>query len=132
MKAPNPRRRRGNPKAKKVAPPPVGANLAQAAEACRYVGSPYHKDRPGFAGMPRHRPDASLCPGNLANRRRLVEGWLQDAVRAGHTGTWDRGFPRYVWYRQGGTVFEACPNSPGSGEYHGYPLESCQQVRGLP
>ena len=60
MKAPNLRRQRGNPKAQKVAPPPVGANLAQVAAACRYVGSAYHKDRPSFAGMPRHRPDASL------------------------------------------------------------------------
>ena len=132
MKAPG-FRRRGNPRARRIAPPPAGVNLPQVAATCHYVGSVYHKDRPGFAGTPgSRRPDASLCPGNLANHRSLVETWLRDAVRAGHTGTWEKGFPRHVWSRQDGAVFEARQGSPGSGEYHGYPLEPWQHVRGLP
>ena len=45
--------RRDNPKARKVAPPPEGTDLAQVAESCRYVvDNPYHKARPGSAGTP--------------------------------------------------------------------------------
>lgn len=126
-----PRRQRDNPKARKVVPPPRGADLAQVAAACHYVGSVYHKDRPGFAGTPHRRPDASLCPGGLAKRQGRIEGWLREAVRVGRTGAWDGGFPRYVWHREGDTVFEACQGPPGSGAYHGYPLEPWQHVRGL-
>ena len=65
------------------------------------------------------------------NRRDLVEGWLRSAVRAGRFGAWDGGYPRYVWHRQDELVFEARQGSPGSGEYHGYPLEPEQRVQGL-
>ena len=123
---------RANPKARRVQPPPDGIDLRQVAESCTYVGSPYHKDRPGFAGIPRgRRPSASLCPPDLANRRDLVEGWLRSAVRAGRFGAWDGGYPRYVWHREGEIVFEARQGSPGSGQYHGYPLEPEQPVQGL-
>ena len=121
---------RGNPKARKVVAPPHGVDLAEVAESCRYVGSPYHKDRPSFAGTShRRRPDANICPPDLANSRDRVERWLQDAVRAGQVGKWEHGFPRYVWHREGDTVFEARHGS--SGEYHGYPLAPTQRVRGL-
>ena len=59
-----PRLRRNNPKAGRVREPPSGIDLAQVAESCRSVGSPYHQDSPSFAGMPRgRRPDASICAG---------------------------------------------------------------------
>ena len=108
--------------------------MARVAESCRYaVDNPYHKTRPGSAGTPpRRRPDASLCPDALADRRARVERWLRDAVRAGHVGMpWEGGFPRYVWRREGDTVFEARQGAPGSGEYHGYPLTPRQRVRRL-
>lgn len=77
------------------------------------------------------RPGASLCLPELANSRDLIEAWLRDAVRAGRTGAWDGGYPRYVWHREGTVVFEARQGSPGSGAYHGYPLDPAQQVQGL-
>lgn len=122
---------RANLKARKIQPPPDGIDLTQVAESCRYVGSPYHKDVPGFAGVPHRRPTASLCPRTLAARRPRIQQWLRDAVRSGRVGAWDGGYPRYVWHREGDIVFEARHGSPGSGEYHGYPLEPSQTVRGL-
>lgn len=123
---------RNNPKARRVVAPPRDVVLAEVAESCRYVGSPYHKDRPSFAGTShRRRPDASICPPYLADCRDRVENWLREAVSAGQVGVWDRGFPRYVWYREGEVVFEARQGAPGSGEYHGYPLSPMQRVRGL-
>ena len=123
---------RDNPKARRVQRPPPGVDLARVADSCRYVGSPYHKATRSFAGTARgRRPDASLCPGDLVDSRDRVECWLRQAVRAGRVGAWDGGFPRYVWHREGDTVFEARQGSPGSGEYHGYPLEPKQVVKGL-
>ena len=123
---------RGNPKARKVQAVPDGIDLRQVAESCTYVGSPYHKDAQGFAGIPRgRRPSASLCPQHLANRQELVEEWLRDAIRTGRTGAWIGGYPRYVWRREGEIVFEARQGSPRSDQYHGYPLEPEQQVQGL-
>lgn len=127
-----PRYQRDNPKARRVQRPPPGVDLVRVADSCRYVGSPYHKAAPSFAGTVRgRRPDASLCPGELADSRDRVEHWLREAVRAGRVGAWDGGFPRYAWHREGDTVFEARQGSPGSGEYHGYPLEPEQVVKGL-
>ena len=127
-----PSRQRNNPKARRILTPPPGIDLAEVAKACRYVGSPYHKGRASFAGTShRRRPDASLCPDYLAECPDLVERWFRDAIRAGQVGAWDRGFPRYVWHREGEVVFEARQGAPGSGEYHGYPLTPRQRVRGL-
>jgi len=126
-----PQFQRQNLKARKVHEPPSGVDPAEIAKNCRHVGSPYHKDVPSSDGTPPvHRPDASICPRHLANHHQLVEGWLRDAVKAGHTGAWHRGYPRRVWYRDGETVYEALQTLPG--KYHGYPLEPEQTVRGLP
>ena len=114
-------------------PCPEGVDLAGVAKKCRYLGSPYHKDRRSFAGAPAsRRTTGSICPPELAPERERVEGWLQSAVASGHTGEWRGGFPQRVWHREGQTVFEALQGAPGSGEYHGYPLEPWQTVRGLP
>ena len=76
-----PRFQRHNPKARKISAPPWGVDLAEVAESCRYVGSPYHKDRPSFAGTTyRRRPDASMCPRDLADCRERVECWLREAI----------------------------------------------------
>lgn len=107
-------------------------NLQQVAKLSRYVGSVYHKDIPSFAGpMSSPRPDASLCPRTLTDQQ-LVQTWLRTGIRNGHTGAWRNGYPQYVWYRHCGTVYEARQGSPGSGEYHGYPLQPEEVVRGLP
>lgn len=125
------RRRRRNPKDRKVLPPPAEVSLAEVARKCRYVGSPYHRTIPGPAGRPVYRPGKSSCPKELQRNPRLVQCWLEDAVRRGHCGEFERGFPRLVWRRDGEMVFEARQGTPGSGEYHGYVLEPDELVRGL-
>jgi hypothetical protein len=132
MAAKRPSHKRDNPKQRRVRPVPEGVSLAQAASNCRYVGNPYHKDVPSFAGVTRApRPDASLCPRELANARELVEGWLRTAILGGRCGVWEQGFPKFVWHREGDIIYEARQGSPGSGEYHGYPLEPAQTVQGF-
>ena len=127
-----PRFQRNNVKVRRVREVPLGVDLAEVADSCCYVGSPYHKDRPSFAGMPHsRRPDASICPRHLATRRQLVQGWLREAIRSGQVGAWTGGYPKYVSFRDGEIVYEAQQGSPGSAEYHGYPLQPEHEVRGL-
>ena len=81
---------RTNPKSLAVREVPEGVDPAEVAGRCRYVGSPYHKDRPGFAGMPRNRrPAGSKCPSELADNQEHVQQWLRSAIVAGRTGRWD-------------------------------------------
>ena len=124
-------RRRHNPKGRRVLPPPPDVSLAEIARRCRYVGSPYHRSVPGPSGSPVYRPGKSKCPEPLQQNPGLVQRWLEEAVRHGFFGEFEGEFPRRVWRRVGDTVFEARQGTPGSGIYHGYPLEPFQIVEGL-
>ena len=122
---------RDNPKSRRVLRRPPDVDIALVAAKCSYVGSPYHAAAP-IAGHPvARRPDATICPQELTTERQRIEEWLRASVRAGRTGAWKGGFPQKIWHREKGTVYEACQGSPGSGQYHGYPLQPRQRVRGL-
>ena len=134
MPARRPTRQRTNPKSLVVRPVPSGVDLEEVVRRVRYVGSPYHKDRPGSAGMPKRRvPAGNKCPSHLAEDLDTVQSWLESAIRAGRTGRWDaeHGLPREVFHTEGGVTFQAVLGSPGSGEYHGFPLEPWQRVKGF-
>ncbi len=126
------RRKRQNRTWRRVLEAPPEADLPTVAARAIYDGSPYHKTMLSFAGMPRRRsrPSASICPSELAHSQQQIEQWLRSAIEAGHTGVWDREFPRQVWYREGETVYEALHG--GGGHYHGYPLLADEPVEGLP
>lgn len=128
-----PKHRRTNPKHLSVGKPPEGVSLEEVADKIRYVGSAYHKDIPSFAGpVPRARPDASICPRDLAVRQAELQEWLRAAVlRGDFSAFWENGFPRYVWRREGPITYEARLINARSGEYKGYPLEADERVRGL-
>ena len=123
--------RRPNPKGRRVLPPPAGISLEALACNCRYFCSPYHRTMPGPCGKPVYRPGKSKCPEELQRDPDRVQSWLEDAIRDGSFGEFEGGFPRLIWRRVGDTIFEARQGTPGSGVYHGYPLESFQFVEGL-
>lgn len=109
---------------------PPDADLDSLAAAVTYVGSPEHKDIPSFAGPPRPRGDASLCPRDI--RQETAETWLRSAIRKGATSArWEGGFPRYAWHREGDTVFEARLVNSGDGSYKGYPLNREEWPTGI-
>lgn len=103
---------------------PKSVDVVAIANRIRYVGSPEHKNETTFAGSPRPRSDASICDRALNGRLADINTWLRDAVIAGQfSELWDQGaFPRYVWHREGGDVYEARLVNAGSGEYKGYKL----------
>lgn len=56
--------------------------------------------------------------------------WLRKAIRKGATGApWEGGFPRYVWYKDGNTVYEGRLVNRELGHYKGYPLTSDEWPR---
>ncbi len=126
MRAPSRRRPR-----KRVIHVPPNTDLSDLANRVAYVGSPEHKDFPSFAGQPKRRADASICPRHIRDADRVTE-WLRAAIRRGLIdGHWDGNFPRHVWYKDGDTVYEARLVNRGSGEYKGYPLNDDEWPRGI-
>lgn len=110
---------------------PTGSDLNGLADRAMYVGSPEHKDRRGFAGLPRPRADASICPREILDQATVNE-WLRSAIRRGATGApWENGFPRYVWYKKDAIVFEGRLVNRGNGSYKGYPLEEDEWPDGI-
>ena len=111
------------------APPEVA--LDDLASRVTYVGSPEHKDFYSFAGSPRLRADASCCPRWIRDAEVVCE-WLRDAIRRGATAApWEDGYPRYVWYKHGQTVFEGRLVNRGNGEYKGFPLHRSEWPEGI-
>ncbi len=110
-----------------MGPSEVEVDLTILAGQIRYVGSPEHKDSKSFAGMPKPRSDASICPRSLACKQDQILGWLQESLRKGHCGgIWENGYPRYIWKIWDGNTYEARLTNSGSGEYKGYPIDSDQ------
>ena len=62
----------------------------------------------------------------------MLIGWLRTAIKRGATGApWEGGFPRYVWYKHGATVFEGRLVNRGNGSYKGYPLAAGEWPHGI-
>lgn len=126
MRAPKRRRPR-----KRVIRVPPHTDLDGLADRVSYVGSPEHKDFPSFAGPPRLRADASCCPREIRDAETVIE-WLQSAIRRGSiSADWSGDFPRYVWHKEGDTVFEARLVNRGNGSYKGYPISVDEWPRGI-
>jgi hypothetical protein len=124
--------RRRRPLRRVVCLPPPEINLVRVADVARYVGSPEHKTAPSFAGPLKPRVDASRCDPKLADADELT-GWLREGLRLGHVGAPFEGeFPRYVWVRRDGTVYEGRLVNMVPGHYKGYPLRPDEHVDGLP
>lgn len=103
---------------------PPGIDLEATARSVSYIGSPEHKDAPSFAGQARPRRDASICPRELANDLSKVESWLRTGIRRGAVNErWEGKYPRYVWFKDGGRVYEGRLVNRVAGQYKGYPLE---------
>lgn len=96
-------------------------DLDVMAEKVSYVLTPEHKDYLTTAGPGKLRSDASACPRDLDFEE--VAEWLKKAVRARQVSADFAGeFPRYVWTRVGGRVYEGRLSNSVLGAYKGYPI----------
>lgn len=125
MRKPNRRR----PLSRARVRPPVATDLRRLADSVTYVISREHKDYLTEAGPGALRSDATPCPRDVSRDR--AEGWLREAIAAGHVGApWsDQLYPQYAWYRDGDTVYEARVTNATQGAYKGYPLEPSEWPR---
>lgn len=102
------------------------------AKRTRYVGSPEHKRHPSFAGPPAPRATATLCDPKFANQQEMLTGWVREAIEMGQVSSkWDGEFPRNVWLKKDGVVYEARLVNRENGEYKGWPLEDFEIPEGL-
>ncbi|HET6384766.1 MAG TPA: hypothetical protein VFJ58_15345 [Armatimonadota bacterium] len=128
MKAP----KRHRPLTRRLLGPLIEYNLDELSQRVAYVGSPEHKDTKSFAGVPRPRGDATICDRSFLNRLPELQEWLRKAVRCGAIGTpWEGDFPRYAWYKDGDTVYEARLVNRTKGEYKGWALSPDEWPRGI-
>ena len=110
----------------------VPATTTAAAPLASYVGSIEHKSYRSPAGEPRPRHDASKCPRVAEQRWPELTEALRAAIRAACVSdiTETGGFPRYVWGRFDGTLFEARLLSTPVGAYKAYPIEAFELPEG--
>lgn len=105
----------------------VPENAEAVAGRSSYIGSPEHKNSQSFAGRPAPRRDASLCEIRFAASQEMLTHWLQEGIRRGCcTAFGENDFPKYVWYKDADTVYEARLVNQGKGEYKGYPLSRAE------
>lgn len=101
--------------------PPPSALAAKV----RYVGSSEHKDFPSFAGPPGLRSDAARCEPTITREeaeRVLRQGILQGCVCAEIEGQ----FPRYVWGRLDGKLYQARLINREQGHYKAWEIEAVE------
>jgi hypothetical protein len=117
-------------KPKRVDPAPDEFKLVNAAAAAIYGSSEYHCRGPKGEPPKRRAKPASICPRKWNNdeatealRMALKKGWVSE--------TWDEGFPRYVWHREGTVMYEARHTRGPIGTFHAYPIEPFQSPNGL-
>jgi hypothetical protein len=103
------------------------------AMAAKYVGSAIHKRHPadyGFHPPVNPRPWKSLCDGQrVIPKAEASELLRQGALRGLFSDFPNGGRPKYIWSVDAhGEVYEAKIGSDG---YHGYRLESDDDLRSL-
>jgi hypothetical protein len=119
-------------KPKRVARAPNAEWLKQAALHAVYDGNQNVNHCPDAMGRPprgRAKP-ASICPRRWTDEDATKA--LREAVARGNVSeAWEDGFPRYVWHRAEGILYEARHTRGPAGLFHAYPIEDIQAPRGL-
>lgn len=126
------KRTTANPKRRLAARPtsePGVEELRQFALRATYMGNPVHKRNPGDFGLEPFRgprPGKTLCDGAKISEKTVALHLLQEGFRKGLVSVQRRnGWPQNVWaMSEDGTPLEAMLTNRGTGEYHGYPLQS--------
>lgn len=100
--------------------------MAVVASKATFRGSQEHKDYPSPLGPPGLKPGKYRCDPSFLNRFEELNDWLRQSIREGIVGgpdPWEGGYPRYVWRRVEGKVYQARLFDQGHGYYKGWELE---------
>ena len=95
------------------------------ADKASYIGSPEHKSYPSKAGPPALRAsDATRCDPKYKDKEEDITQALQKAInKKAVCGTFEDGFPKYVWGYLDGDLYEARHINGPVGTYKAYKLE---------
>ena len=113
------------------------ADRKALAARATYTGSPEHKDKRWWGGLPmarqlpggkvgRHRKrTTTLCPLTTEEERLQATEWVRSAIANGHYrfSEGDQAFPKKVWHHAVGKIWYGLISNPGKGEYKGWPIE---------
>ena len=99
--------------------------LRRMARTALYDSSDHHKAAPDSDGVPKHRPDKTVClarGGRRPNARQLLRlGFRRGMVSVQRASGW----PRNVWAVDAdGIAYEGSLTNRGTGQYHGYPMRA--------
>ena len=109
--------------------------LAELAELATYVGSPEHKARHWWGGLPegrqlpggrvgrRGKQTTTICPLYRRSDQVLATEWVRNAIRSGQCRFYqaDQKFPKMIWYEADGVLWIGSRVTDGLGEYKGWP-----------
>jgi hypothetical protein len=104
--------------------------LAELASRAVYLGSPEHKNRRWWGGLPEagNRADwqtTTICPLTTKDDRDRATGWVQSAIRSRQCRFYqgDINFPKAIWHQADGQIWMGYRTNDGLGEYKGWPIE---------
>ncbi|MCW5556016.1 MAG: hypothetical protein KIS67_28145 [Verrucomicrobiae bacterium] len=122
-------------KARRISPL-AGVDYAALSRKAKFVGSPVHKSVHTWLGNPQLIPKAnrSICPEQWRTEkdRKMLEKQLKKAINDGKVSAMHLGgFPKQVWCRIEGRVYEGFLIEQGQGTYKGYPLDQEECPPGL-
>lgn len=122
-----PKHQRGIKRGRIVDWPEGVGTPAEVAERVSYKGSVEHKLYPSPAGPPAYRADKAKCDRYSQEQWPRLLDALRAAIRAGCVGHFRGSFPDRVWVWINEVLHEARLTNEGTGEYHGFPLNSTLQ-----
>lgn len=113
------------------------AERRDLAARARNVGSPEHKVRRWWGGLPRARQlpggqvgrrgqqTTTVCPLSTEEDRTLATKWLRMAILAAQYRfvEADQDFPKRVWFEVRGRVWCGYCVNPFAGDYKGWPID---------
>lgn len=108
--------------------PESQGDVEKIASNISYSGSPEHKSYPLRGAAPRLRSDATKCPPIYKDREAELTEVLRKAfLRGAFSAASEEGFPRYIWLRLDGVLYEARHIRGPSGAYKAYALEDASE-----
>lgn len=112
-------------------------DLRNLAERAVYTGSPEHKVKRWWGGLPQGkqlpggqvgrfgRQNTTICPLTRESERNLATQWIRKAIRARQCIFLesDKNFPKKVWYEADGRIWMGLLVNDGLGQSKGWPIK---------
>jgi hypothetical protein len=129
LKKPSHRRKTGDSKSILSKEELKNVDLKKLLEKVNYCPNQKHKNYPIKGQKPYFDADSAKCPNNINVID--VEKWLKEAVKIGAISALRGDFPKCIWFKKDGIVYEAKQTNSKTGEYHGFPLEEYEWPHGI-